>query len=246
MIGAPATTLKNTYKNCRLGRSDLTELFARATGHIPSTHVTVTTEHNNTRWTADSLSDLINSVTSASSYDSHVPWDNLQFRAEVPGGELEVLIDITPKWLHVRVEGTNDILVHGQQARIELFLRNRGASEAQEPHRQRTAVLTTVAVCAVSVLVVWGSLPQGPLVDPRVATIVVFGCSLAALTLTLPPLFFSRRAKLDVLQDIPRGSTWRRLTPMERATVIGLYVTALGVVGTVASGVVDVAGLFGE
>ncbi|GLW17260.1 hypothetical protein Stsp01_40030 [Streptomyces sp. NBRC 13847] len=246
MTGAPATTLKNTYIRCRLGRSDLIELFSRATGHVPPEQVTVTTEHNSTRWNARSLPDLISDVTSAPGYDSHVPWDNLQFKAGDSNGELEVLITIQPKTVQVKVTGTNDILVHGQQARIELFLRNRGGAGGG-PRPAKSEITTSLLLAAAGLVAATTSMftDHGGASDPAPAwTVILMSILGVALLLTFGVYMYSQRAKLKILEVLPQGSTWSRFTAMEKVTVAGLYVTILGVVGTLASGVSDVLGLF--
>ncbi|WP_159053518.1 hypothetical protein [Streptomyces regalis] len=225
MSAAPTTTLSGFYKSCRLGHSDLLELFSIATGPIPTGYVNVTTEHNSTRRVAHSLTDLINDVTTAPGYDSHAPWNNLQFEATDPNGALEVHIGIVPAGIHVKVTGENEILVHGQHARIELFLRKRGGQEHNRPR-------TFEFMLGITTAAVFWSLTPGA---APIATI---------MALTFMVSLYSRRAKLKIREDIPQGSTWSRFTPIEKVTVVGIYVTALGVVGTLASGATDVLDAF--
>ncbi|MFE2848678.1 hypothetical protein ACFXKS_35185 [Streptomyces scopuliridis] len=223
MTAAPATTLNDTYQFFRIGNEDLTALFARAAGHIPIEHLTVSTVHSSIRREKPSLSDLIADVTTASGYDNHVPWDNLEFEAKDPNGEVEVRIDITTTRIKVAVTGTNEILVRGQQARIEMFLSNRGAKKGNRPRTVELMLgITTAALF-------WNPAPMAPLLATFMA--VTFVISL-----------YNGRTKLKILESFPRGTTWSRFTSIEKATMIGLYVTALGIVGTVASGAVDVAG----
>ncbi|MEU3124399.1 hypothetical protein ABZ696_29555 [Streptomyces albidoflavus] len=221
MTAAPATTRNHTYQFYRLGNQDLIELFSCATGNIPPAHVSVTTEHNNTRRTASSLPDLISDVTTAPGYDSHVPWGNLKFEAKDPNGELEIRIDITPARIKVEVTGTNAILVYGQQARVELFLLNRGAKE--EGRSRRPELMLGIATAAVY------SNPA-PL-SPYLATV---------MAVTFVIMLYSGRTKLRILENVPRGSTWSRFTPIEKVTVVGVYIAALGAVGALASGFTDV------
>ncbi|MFF7230125.1 MULTISPECIES: hypothetical protein [unclassified Streptomyces] len=220
------------YTHCQLGRSDLVSLFGLAAGHISAEHAMVTTMHNSTRWTAHSLPDLINDVTSNVGYDSRVPWDNVQFLATDPSGELQVEMTVGPQDVIVRVSGTNNILVHGQQARIELFLRNRGASHTMPKDEPSAGHLIVSASATTAMLMALVPVPRG-----SIWPILLIGCWMAVSVVTSATLAYSRRTRLKVLEDIPTGTAWNRFTPIEKFTVVGIYASVLAMTGTIATAI---------
>ncbi|POX43368.1 hypothetical protein C3486_00045 [Streptomyces sp. Ru73] len=216
-------------------------LFTRATGHVPPEHVSVATVHNNTRWTARLLPDLINEVTSSPNYDDREPWDNLEFKAADPAGRVEVQIGVTRKTVTVRVSGTDDILVYGQQARIELFLKNRGAKSKDETGRafdwQVTLFMPWLA------FVGFAALTETP---PNLPPVPVLAKLIASLMCVMGVVYFVKyslklyrdRPRLVILNDIPSG--WNHYTPSEKIAVVGVYVAVLGAVAAAVSAVSDV------
>ncbi|MFI9628439.1 hypothetical protein [Streptomyces sp. NPDC052042] len=221
-----ATKLDNVYGFYRMGKGDLATLFAKAAGAPQVSHVTVSTVHDRTTRAAGSLPELINNVTSMASYDRHIPWDNLKFEGKAPHGELQIKIDIGPR-ITVEVEGTNEALVHGQMARIELFLLSRGAKKEGRPH--------TIQLLLGMLTAAFASHP---------APLAPYCAAFMAVTFFVS--LYNGRRKLMILEDIPMGTAWIRFTSVEKATVAGAYIAALAAVGAVASGVTDVLGAIGE
>ncbi|POX38760.1 hypothetical protein C3486_21435 [Streptomyces sp. Ru73] len=241
--------LSNKYTKCRLGRSDLVALFSLAAGPISATNATVTTVHNSTRWSARSLEDLIRDITSAPGYDDRVRWDNLQYSAKDPAGELEVALDIRSRKISVDISGSNEILVRGQEARIELFLRNRGAEGPPVRDYGTLHELVMISMCMLMIVVPWKGNQQhaptgttAPTGSSKVDSwMVVVECCLAVAMLMLVPTFlYIRRAQLKVLEDIPAGSVWSRLTTTEKFSAVGIYATVLAGVAAAVSAVTDV------
>ncbi|MFJ6578397.1 hypothetical protein ACIQMY_20800 [Streptomyces sp. NPDC091368] len=230
------TELRSVYVTCRLGKSELNRLFSLAPEGIPAASVEISSQRDSTRYRAGTLTDLVNHVGSSNASGNLNVWDNLQLDAADASGDRKVTLKIDTERTEVQVSGTDATWVHGQAARVQLFLRGTGGRFRQKPRTAwlikllqfLIAMLTPLALLS---LYAWSRV-YVPGVSERTRLVGLAIC-LALYGFLLIGQWFARRANRAVLQptaDIPQGSWWSRATATDRIGLGSLTVAFLALI----------------
>ncbi len=126
------TEVRAVYLGCRLGKSELNRLFSLAPEGIPIAAISVSTQRDGTRYSAVTLDDLVDHVRNSNASGNLDKWDNLALEAAGSSGDRKVSINIDTIRVETQVSGADATWVHGQAARIQLFLKGAGGRDERE------------------------------------------------------------------------------------------------------------------
>ncbi|MEE4420897.1 hypothetical protein [Streptomyces bugieae] len=248
------TDLHKIFYQCRLGRDDIERMFAMACEGIPAPAVRVSTVAGNTRFWKPTLQDLVTAVhDNAPEIGAH--WTNLSLDASSPSLVRGVRITIDKERTEVNVSGSDTTWAFGQVARIEKFLTSRGAVSSSPRYENRVMYIALLFFLAFGTfLLVHGvdnetanecitrvanSTKNAKVVNSLIVVTYAFG--------TLFPIYQimkrrSLRARLDVIDNLPTGPWWSRLSPAEKIAVIGVPIAALATIAALVTAANDLWG----
>ncbi|MEV6199276.1 hypothetical protein AB0M64_04815 [Streptomyces sp. NPDC051771] len=255
---AQETRLHKTFVSCRLGRTDLRRLTEIATDGIEASGVKVSTKHNNVSFEAADIDVLIDEVQGSRGYDDRVPWEQYEVSGKVwEGPSLGFLRSLTlsvrSDEVRMHIAGADHIWVHGQAARIQLFLANRNGRERERPFqrdRQRSAQFA-VSIALLAWFYIFSasqiylrSKPNGENAEFwSDAALYSAIPALATLTWSLVLRLVertSKKGKVNFTEDVPIGSIWQRMDWQTRILALTLVVAGIAAIGTLASAGADV------
>ncbi|MFE7580760.1 hypothetical protein ACFU5Y_04230 [Streptomyces gardneri] len=239
-VATQQTEVRAVYTTCRLGKSELNRLFSLAPEGIPAASVQVSTQRDSTRYSAGMLTDLVDHVRNSNASGNLDKWDNLAFEADDGTGDRRVTVGIDSERTEVQVSGRDATWVHGQAARIELFLDGTGGEvvRADKGRRLKTRIISlNVAILLNSFAMATGiSVLASDLVENvtfgNMMTLAL-GATVGAVPLLLALLAIVGvmkrvdRAVLKPTMDIPHGSWWSRASSADRIALGALAVATL-------------------
>ncbi|MFJ7335206.1 hypothetical protein ACIQU3_15795 [Streptomyces sp. NPDC101110] len=241
------TEVRLVFHGCRLGRSELDRLFSLAPEGIPSAYTAVSTQRDNTRYTADDMSALIDALNEANAPGDLHTWDNLMQVAGDAEGDRKVSLDIAQGRVVVQISGRDATWAYGQGARIQLLLEAAGGKEPgpglvkmiDDMKWSTLWLLASLGVCLVS-----GSYVADPdslfrTEQWRASAGVLAGLVVWGVFALIAASIVSRanRPLLLPTTEVPRGSWWNRASSTDRIALGGLVVAALSlIVAAVALG----------
>lgn len=239
MATPPEITLARIYYGCRLGRRELDSLFTVASQGFQSSSIRLSHQRHNRTFTATTLTDLIAAVQAAPLPGNPDVWTNLTFTAADSGGRCGVTMRITDQEVDVTTTGTEPTWVYGLDVQIRIFLMNTavGGRLSPKPESNRYADIFLLFASLFTLFVVRGTFGPYSLlwVGFLAGTAVVM-----VLRLTRDGVKSrASRARLVPVRDLPTGSMWQRLAPIEQITAVGVVVAAVAAVGTLASAASD-------
>ncbi|MEU8989980.1 hypothetical protein AB0C98_26715 [Streptomyces sp. NPDC048558] len=245
MTAAPQQAIeRGTLYSCRLGRSDLNRLTEIATLGVDPGCIEVVTIHDNVRFTAARLDDLISTVEGSSQYDDRVPWAVYAVQAEDSASGRSLYVEVNDEEVEVQFSGVDRIWVAGQFARLVLFLERRNGSLDQKAGKRdaKLALSTTLSLLFwLGLYALYGAFPDNKyLAGLNTAIFVIF----MALQLASVARYIVRhnvaRGRIDFTRDLPNGSLWSRMDNPTRILALTLVATSFAAVAAGVSAIVDV------
>ncbi|MGW0032091.1 hypothetical protein ACWDXD_19975 [Streptomyces sp. NPDC003314] len=229
------TEVRAVYVTCRLGKSELNRLFSLAPEGIPAAAVSISTQRDNTRYSAGALDDLVDHVRNSNASGNLDKWDNLALDAADGNGDRRVSINIDTERVETQVAGTDATWVHGQAARIQLLLKGAGGRENQEFSVAREGrilgkiFLHSLLITAVLLLTVliFGPKPQPQLPNPEptsFAPLVVLLFLFGVYGIAFKIIRRANRALLLPTAEVPHGSWWSRASSTDKIALSALIV----------------------
>jgi hypothetical protein len=234
------TEVRTVFLRCRLGKSELNRLFSLAPEGIPAASVVVSTQRDNTRYADATLTNLVDHVRNSNAAGNLDVWTNLTLEAADGAGDRRITVVIDTERTEVQVSGRDATWVHGQAARIELFLDGTGGETKSESpsgkFRARSLPLNIASlllgiaiaagISAVAPGVIEFASPKNTLKVLLGATIGTVPFFLAILAL-LAVLNRIDRAVLMPTMDIPHGSWWGRASNADKIALGSLVIATL-------------------
>ncbi|MGW9374063.1 hypothetical protein ACWGVR_29115 [Streptomyces xanthophaeus] len=245
----PAITLTLTYYKCRFGRRELDALFATAAQGFAPDELSFSHERHSRTFTANCLDDLIAAVCAAPLPGDPDEWTNLTFKATDPTGRRTVTLSLRRGSVDCEVTGTDATLVYGADAQIRLFIED--VSIGGVPPIETSSIKKQFAwACALTFFVgnsLWTTLMVSALTPGMQVhdyAVIILGALLCLIFLgATGRLAIQRRADrpvLEVVHELPTGTSWQRLQPIEKLTAYAVAVAAIAAVGTLVSAGTDV------
>ncbi|MCX5367660.1 hypothetical protein OG613_31910 [Streptomyces sp. NBC_00015] len=233
--------VRKVYVRCRLGKSELNRLFSLACEGIPAVSISVSTQRDSTRYSAATLIDLIDHIRNSNASGNLDTWDNLSLEAADTTGSRKVNIKIDTERVEVQISGLDATWVHGQTARIELFLKGAGGQKKDQDvakgMRKRLPVATVVAILPTAAMMVGGyALAPQAMKSTKSTQDQIAGA--VGMLAGLLPLFLAgsigywivlrtNRAVLKPTMEVPHGSWWSRASSADKIALAGLMVATL-------------------
>lgn len=216
----------------------------------------ISTTHNNVSFEAEEIDALIDQVQSSRGYDDRVPWKSLTVKGRKLTGRSPVFERYIRLEVHddirITVSGSDHIWVHGQLARIQLFLANRNGQEQERLFPPSKPKVEFVAgLCLLLWFYVFAAASISGRADPSSESAKLWrDASLwvlipVVITQTWSFLFkltkkAAAKGKISFTSDVATGSIWQRMDWQTRILFITLIVAALAAVGTLVSAGADV------
>ncbi|MEU1490346.1 hypothetical protein ACFYPA_17460 [Streptomyces sp. NPDC005775] len=226
--------VRTVYLRCRLGKSELNRLFNQAAEGISANSVVVSTQRDSSRYSANSLADLVDHVRSSNASGDLDAWGNLAFEADDGTGARKITIKADTERVEVQVSGHDATWVHGQGARIELLLKGADGRIAGDPAvreaRKRSFLIAVLSFIA-SATAIFVGIPfqkeQYPLVEFPLLWIQL-GTMAALLGLFAVSSKIIKRANRAVLApttEVSHGSWWSRASSADKIALSALVFT---------------------
>ncbi|AGK78666.1 hypothetical protein SFUL_3748 [Streptomyces microflavus DSM 40593] len=233
--------VRKVYITCRLGKGELERLFNLAPEGIPAASVSVSTQRNSTRYSAAKLSDLIDHVRNSNTTGNLEDWENLALEAADSTGDRKVSVAIDTERVEIQVSGQDATWVHGQAARIELFLKASGGKPRRDREEKTRRIKLTLLMYALAIPYMAAMLISLMIVDPQAfesqegreswrGILAILGSSAMMLFVYWCGFkLFNRanRALLKPTDEIPHGSWWSRSTSTDKIALGSLIVAVL-------------------
>ncbi|WP_159029268.1 hypothetical protein [Streptomyces viridochromogenes] len=241
------TNIRKVFYQCQLGKSDLDSLFAMACEGIPQPQVRVSTTAGETLFWKPSLAELVESVH-RDAPEVHGDWANLTLQADATSQEKGVKISIDKERTEVNFSGSDTTWAYGQIARSEKFLVSRGAVFSSPRYENVITFVFLAFFVGLGAFFLIHGVDDDTVADCvnraknasrndvffNVFMTVTFSFGLLFLFFQLLKRRVSRaRLKVDV--DVSRDSWWSRLSNGEKIAAVVVPLTALGVLGAVAT-----------
>lgn len=235
------TEVRTVYVTCRLGKSELNRLFSLAPEGIPAASVAISTQRDSTRYSAGTLTDLVDHVRNSNASGNLDKWENLALDAADASGDRKLSINIDTERVEVQVAGTDATWVHGQAARIELLLQGAGGKEKREDATKKELIRLGKSFVLTSPMLVVGlvtvalvspdkkSQEEEPLL-PTLAPPVAMLAMVIVYWLGYKIISRANRALLMPTAEVPHGSWWSRATNGDKIGLGGLVVAFLALV----------------
>ncbi|MEU8750771.1 hypothetical protein AB0C88_09825 [Streptomyces chartreusis] len=249
VVPTEQTEVRSVYVTCRLGKSELSRLFNLASEGIPAASTTISTQRDSTRYSAGTLTDLIDHISSSNASGNLDVWDNLALEADDTTGNRKITINIDTERVEVQVSGQDATWVHGQAARAELLLKGAGGSNKgtldEEQATQKRVMLFTLAL--MPLLIGGGAAgayafkPEGDVSDEERFTSLIIGTLVGiapvflVLFAILAFLIRTNRARLTPTEEVPHGSWWSRSSNADKIALSALIVASLSFVVALAT-----------
>ncbi|MBP8533944.1 hypothetical protein [Streptomyces sp. MK37H] len=218
-----------------------------ATNGVHPSNVEVMTIHNNIRYTAATLADLIAAVEGSSQYDDRVPWVYYGVTAEDSTAGRTVGISVTDDGVEVEFYGADQIWVAGQFARLEVFLQNRNGSldprSAKKDAKLALGAMLSLAFW-LGLSLLFDAFPNNKILGGvNTGLFAVFiGLQLGNVSRYIAR-HATARGKVAFTVDMPVGSYWSRMDVPTKLLFLTLIVTAIAAVATGVSAAADVIGI---
>ncbi|MBE1600260.1 hypothetical protein H4687_006389 [Streptomyces stelliscabiei] len=235
------TEKRLVFQNCRLGNSELKRVFAVAVEGIPGDRVEVSTQRNVTRYRAQDLDELIDSLNSSTAPGDLSRWTNLRLKADDTNGTRSVVINIDLQRTEVNLSGEDATWALGQAARLQILLEGAGGRVPVVSQVSPWFYISTLIGFFWFMLVLWATrdISRKNDVGPDFWFYVMlpsFGPVIVALVTYESVRRRSARPVLLVAGEVPAGSLWQRMATGERIAVISVSVsTVLGLAGLALS-----------
>ncbi|MEV7050699.1 hypothetical protein [Streptomyces anulatus] len=227
--------VRKVYLRCRLGKSELSRLFSQAAEGISASAVVVSTQRDSSRYSAGSLSDLIDHVRNSNASGNLDSWDNLAFEANDEVGGRRITIKADTERVEVQVSGRDATWVHGQGARIEILLKGANgralgdpAAKAEAKKTIRILLLSFTATLVSFVASEPFQKTQAPYVEFPLLWIQL-GVMVFLLGLFWGAFMVINRANRAVLTptvDVSHGSWWSRASSTDKIALSALFFAA--------------------
>lgn len=234
--------VRNVYVTCRLGKSELNRLFSLAPEGIAAASVSISTQRDSTRYSAGTLPDLVDHVLNSNASGNLDVWENLTLEAADNTGDRKISINIDTERVEVQVSGLDATWVHGQAARIELFLKGTGGEKKNNEEVVKD-LRKALPAALVGALCLYGSMELGGQVlapqamkstkstEDQIAMILGMLAGAAPLILAvIAASWIARRANRAVLKptlEVPHGSWWSRASSADKIALSALIVATL-------------------
>ncbi|MER7372205.1 hypothetical protein [Streptomyces lanatus] len=239
--------VRKVYITCRLGKGELNRLFNLAPEGTPVASVSISTQRASTRYSAGTLSGLVDHVRNSNATGNLDDWDNLALEAADSAGDRKVAIAIDAERVEVQVSGRDATWVHGQAARIELFLKAAGGRPRRDREDRTKRLKTTLLLYLITIPYIAGMLVTLKIVEPQSfkpnpsssggdswqGTVAILAYSVTmAVVYWIGFKLFNRanRAVLKPTVEIPHGSWWSRSSSADKIALGSLVVAVLSVV----------------
>ncbi|MFI8288594.1 hypothetical protein ACIGBL_05555 [Streptomyces sp. NPDC085614] len=221
--------------------SELNRLISLAPEGLPSTSVNVSTERGGTRYGAINLTELVIHLQDSNASGNLNTWDNLRLEAEDPAASRRICIAIDKQRVTVEVSGDDATWVHGQAARVEVFLKAAGGLEEEKAWSNGRVALASQAITLIGVTVtawatVVGFKAAGVHSSEQSAAEVVWRMALGVLigagpvaAVSFSFLFFmhrANRAQLLPTAEVAHGPWWSRASSADKIALLALTVAA--------------------
>lgn len=235
------TEKRLVFQNCRLGNSELKRVFAVAVEGIPGDRVEVSTQRNVTRYRAQELDELIESLNSSTAPGDLSRWTNIRLKADDANGTRSVVINIDLQRTEVNLSGEDATWALGQAARLQILLEGAGGRIPVADQVGPWFYISTLSGFAWFMLVLWSTrdISRKSDVGPGFWVYVMlpsFGPISVALVTYEIVRRRSTRPVLHVAGEVPVGSLWQRMATGERIAVISVSVsTVIGLAGLALS-----------
>ncbi|MBL1116204.1 hypothetical protein JK364_27970 [Streptomyces sp. 110] len=229
-------------------------MFSIACEGIPSPEIKVSTVIGSTRFWEPSLADLVAAVNT-SSPEVNDDWTNLSLEASTISTERSVSITIDKERTELNIAGSDATWAYGQAARLEGFLRARGAVDNSPKYETKVSLIFLsflVAVFAFWLLSdndhetvrecvrrVEKSRQNEPYTNLAIGSLFAIGVFLILFKALKQR---ASRALLRVNGSVATGSWWSRLSVAEKIAAVGVPVATLATIGTLVSAANDVLG----
>jgi hypothetical protein len=238
--------VRKVYVTCRLGKSELNRLFDLAPEGIPAASVSISTQRDSTRYSAGTLADLVDHVRNSNASGNLNAWDNLTLEAADNSGDRRIGISIDTERVEVQVSGRDATWVHGQAARLELFLKGAGGRLKREPETKKRAkellratllsLPATAAVISATEIATPDDIkqPQLPL-QANIAPYVAMAIMLSVYWAGWKIINRANRALLMPTVEVPHGSWWSRASSADKIALGSLGIATLSLVVAAAT-----------
>ncbi|MBP0932630.1 hypothetical protein J0X20_03235 [Streptomyces sp. KCTC 0041BP] len=246
------TEVRAVYGACRLGKSELNRLFSLAPEGIPAVSVAISTQRDSTRYSAGTLTGLIEHIRDANASGNLDSWDNLNLEAADNTGDRKITIKIDTGRVEVQVAGGDATWVHGQAARIDLLLKGAGGrNHAAEADRaaaaSKDALTASIAVILLAggLLLGWKVTDVGHARGMELFADMAMGTLIGAGPVALAGLlafFFARRtnrARLTPTAEVPHGHWWHRASTTDKIALCALTVAILTFLATLTMNIIN-------
>ncbi|NML50548.1 hypothetical protein HHL19_12845 [Streptomyces sp. R302] len=229
-----------------------------ATDGIEASGVKVSTRHNNVSFEAPDIDALVSDVQGSRGYDDRVPWEKYEVAGKVwespsQGFLRHLSLSVTADEVRMHISGADHIWVHGQAARIQLFLANRYGRERELPFQRdrQKAAQSAVTLALFIWFYVFGvsqvylsSKPNGENAEFW-ADAALYSAIPALATLTWSLILrltdkASKKGKVNFTEDVPVGSIWQRMDWQTRILAMTLIIAGIAAIGTLVSAGADV------
>ncbi|KOG13973.1 MULTISPECIES: hypothetical protein [Streptomyces] len=229
------------YHRCRLGKSELNRLFNLAPEGIAAAAVTISTQRNSTRYTANTLTDLVDHVRNSNAGGNLEKWENLSLEAADTAGDRKITISCDTERTEFQASGNDATWVHGQAARLERFLTDAGGEKKQEDGykflRKQGPWMALFAIALYASMDLSGRTLAPEVMKStksaaeqlKMTMALLVGAAPIALAWVLGHWIVRRanRALLQPTTDIPQGSWWSRATNADKIALAALGVGIL-------------------
>ncbi|MEU1575428.1 hypothetical protein ABZ519_30575 [Streptomyces collinus] len=232
--------VRRVYIRCRLGKGELNRLFSLTSEGIDAASTSVSTQRDSTRYSAGTLNDLIEHVRNSNASGNLDVWDNLMLEAANNTGDRKVSINIDNERVEVQLSGIDATWVHGQAARIELFLKGAGGQKKNEVTSKKLRKEIPLALLGLippgaMLLGIYAVAPQTmkstqSAEDKNAQLLGMFAGLIPAVLLLGIGFWIVRRANRAILaptSEIPHGSWWFRASSADKIALGGLITATL-------------------
>ncbi|MFI2782595.1 hypothetical protein [Streptomyces sp. ALB3] len=236
--------VRKVYITCRLGKGELERLFNLAPEGIPAASVSVSTQRDSTRYSAAKLSDLIDHVRNSNTTGNLNNWENLALEAADGTGDRKVSVAIDTERVEIQVSGQDATWVHGQAARIELFLKASGGKPRRDSEEKARRIRLALLGYALAIPYMAAMLISLMVVDPQAlksresrgggeswqGLFAILGSSATMIFVYWCGFKLFNRANRALLKptgEIPHGSWWSRSTSADKIALGSLVVAVL-------------------
>jgi hypothetical protein len=236
------TEIRVVFYRCRIGRSDLDRIFGVAVEGISPDAITVSTQMDSTRYSQQTLEELISAIQVANPMPHSTAWSNLRLEATDESNRRRVKLLIEDDRVSVELSGEDPTWTYGQSARFREMLTALGGTEGSRPrgyaHNVFMACVATVFLTVYMVDIARTPPSEIRILDRPIATIAIalviaFVCNSFLET-------WANQAALDVKGEVQRGSWWSRLSTTLKVSTITAVAGIVAAVAAVVSAWSDV------